>query len=48
MKAALPDISEEDRCEPCGRKRPACQLCSNGIWNFQVFENLFKKPSYVL
>ena len=29
MRAALPDISEEDRCEPRGGKRSPCQLYSN-------------------
>ena len=26
VRAALPDITEEVRCEPCGGKRPSCQL----------------------
>ena len=29
VRAALPDINEIGRCEPCGGKRPPCQLCSN-------------------
>ena len=29
VKAALPDINEVGRCEPCSGKRPPCQLCSN-------------------
>ena len=29
VRAALPDINEVGRCEPCGGKRPPCQLCSN-------------------
>ena len=29
VRAALPDVNEAGRCEPCGRKRPPCQLCSN-------------------
>ena len=29
VRAALPDISEVGRCEPCGGKIPPCQLCSN-------------------
>ena len=29
MRAALPDFSEEDRCESCGGKKSPCQLCSN-------------------
>ena len=28
-RAALPGINEVGRCEPCGGKRPPCQLCSN-------------------
>ena len=26
LRAALPDITEVGRCEPCGGKRPPCQL----------------------
>ena len=26
VRAALPDINEVGRCEPCGGKRPPCQL----------------------
>ena len=29
VRAALPDINELGRCEPCSGKRPPCQLCSN-------------------
>ena len=29
MIAALPDINELGRWDPCGGKRPPCQLCSN-------------------
>ena len=29
VRAALPDINKVGRCEPCGGKRPPCQLCSN-------------------
>ena len=29
MRAALPDINEVGRCDPCGGKRPPCQSCSN-------------------
>ena len=29
VSAALPDINEVGRCEPCGGKRPPCQLCIN-------------------
>ena len=29
VRAALPDINEVGRCEPCGGKRCPCQLCSN-------------------
>ena len=35
MRAALPDISEEGRCKPCGR--PPCQLCSN-MKNTSIFK----------
>ena len=26
VRAVLPDINEVGRCEPCGGKRPPCQL----------------------
>ena len=26
VRAAFPDITEVGRCEPCGGKRPPCQL----------------------
>ena len=29
VRATLPYINEVGRCEPCGGKRPLCQLCSN-------------------
>ena len=29
VRAALRDINEVGRCEPCEGKRPPCQLCSN-------------------
>ena len=29
VRAALPDNNEVGRCEPCGGKRPPCQLCNN-------------------
>ena len=29
VRAVLPDINEVSRCEPCGKKRPPCQFCSN-------------------
>ena len=29
VRATLRDINEGGRCEPCGGKRPPCQLCSN-------------------
>ena len=29
LRAILIDINEAGRCEPCGGKRPLCQLCSN-------------------
>ena len=28
VTAILPDINKVGRCEPCGGKRPPCQLCS--------------------
>ena len=29
VRATLPYINKVGRCEPCGGKRPPCQLCSN-------------------
>ena len=29
VRATLPDINEVGTCEPCGGKRPPCQLCNN-------------------
>ena len=29
VRAALTDINEIDKCEPCVGKKPPCQLCSN-------------------
>ena len=29
VRAALPHINEVGRCEPCGGRRPPCELCSN-------------------
>ena len=29
VRAALQDINEVGRCEPCGGKRPPCRLCSS-------------------
>ena len=29
VRAALSDINEVGRCQPCGGKRPPCQLCNN-------------------
>ena len=29
VKTALPDVNEVGRSEPCGGKRPPCQLCSD-------------------
>ena len=29
VRATLPDTNEVGRCQPCGGKRPPCQLCNN-------------------
>ena len=29
VRAAFGDINEADRCEPCVKKIPPCQLCGN-------------------
>ena len=38
VRGALPDINGIGRCEPCGGKRPPCQLCSN-MNNTSTFES---------
>ena len=45
MRAALPDINEVDRCEPCGGKRSPCQLCSN-IKNTRTFKSKHSNEVY--
>ena len=45
MRAALPDISEEDRLESCGGKRSPCQLCSN-MKNTSTFRGKYSKEVY--
>ena len=45
MRAALPDISEEDRCAPCGGKRSPCQLCSN-MKNTSTFKGIYSNEVY--
>ena len=38
VRVALPDVSDVGRCEPCGGKRPPCQLCSH-MKNANTFKN---------
>ena len=45
MRAALPDISEEDRCEPCSGKRSPYQLCSN-LKNTSTFKGKYSHEVY--
>ena len=45
MRADLPDINEVGRCEPCGGKRPPCQLSSN-IKNTSTFESKHSSEVY--
>ena len=45
MRAALPDISEEDRCELCGGKRSSCQSCSN-MKNTSTFKGKYSNEVY--
>ena len=45
MRAALSDISEEDRCEPCGGKRSPCRLCSN-MKNTSTFKGKYSNEVY--
>ena len=45
MKAALPDVNEIGRCEPCGGKRPPCQLCSN-MKNTSTFKSKHSNEVY--
>ena len=45
MRAALPDVNEVGRCEPCGGKRPPCQLCSN-MKNTSTFKSKHSNKVY--
>ena len=45
VRAALPDIDEVDRCQPCGGKRPPCQLCSN-MTNTSKFKSKHSNEVY--
>ena len=45
VRAALPDINEVGRCEPCGGKRPPCQLCSN-MKNTSTFKSKHSNEVY--
>ena len=45
VRAALSDINEAGRCEPCGRKRPPCQLCSN-LKNTNTFKSKHSNEVY--
>ena len=45
MRAALHDINEVGRCEPCGGKRPPYQLCSN-IKNTSNFKSKHSNEVY--
>ena len=45
MRVALPDINEVGRREPCGGKRPPCQLCSN-MKNTSIFKSKHSKEVY--
>ena len=42
---ALPDINEIGRCDPCGGKRPPCQLCSS-IKNTSTFKSKHSNEAY--
>ena len=43
--AVLPDLNEVGRCEPCGGKRPPCQLCSN-MKNASTFRSKHSNKYY--
>ena len=45
VRAALPDINEVGRCEPCGGKRPPCQLCNN-MKNTSTFKSKHSNEVY--
>ena len=45
VRAAFPDINEVGRCEPCGGKKPPCQLCSN-MKNTSTFKSKYSNEAY--
>ena len=45
VRAALPDINEVGTCEPCGGKRPPCQL-SNNMKNTSTFKSKHSNEVY--
>ena len=45
VRAALPDIDEVRKCEPCGGKRPPFQLCSN-MRNTSTFKSKHSNEVY--
>ena len=45
VRATLPDINEVGRCEPCGGKRPPCQLCIN-MKNTSTFKSKHSNEVY--
>ena len=45
VRAALPDINKLGRWEPCGGKRPPCQLCSN-MKNTSTFKSKYSNEVY--
>ena len=45
VRATLPDINEVGRCEPCGGKRPPCQLCNN-MKNTSTFKSKHSNEVY--
>ena len=45
VRATLPDINEVGRCEPCGEKRPPCQLCNN-MKNTSTFKSKHSNDVY--
>ena len=42
VRAALPDINEVGKYEPCGGKKPPCQLCSNVLLKVNIQMKFFK------
>ena len=45
LRAALPDFNEVGRSEPCGGKRPPCQLCSS-MKNTSTFKSIHSNEVY--